>query len=235
MNRPSGDTRLATSIESNGRSADVSNGGSNGGLNGHYADISAARYDRSWFVRDPRVVARELLGAWLFAGTGSELCGGRIIETEAYLASGDTACHASRGRTPKNEKMFGPPGMAYVYAIHAKWCFNVVTEPEGIASAVLIRAVEPKLGQSLMLQRRGCVREIDLTRGPSRLCQAFGIDKRLNGWDLTCGTTLWLAPGDSKPLDEDEYCQSPRIGVTSAQDLLLRYFVRNSKLVSRRR
>lgn len=231
MNRPSRDVRLATSIESIGDFAEVANGGSDGRSVGS----SAVRFDRCFFVRDPRIVARELLGAWLFTGTGSELCAGRIIETEAYLASGDTACHAARGQTPRNEKMFGPPGMAYVYAIHAKWCFNVVTEPEGTASAVLIRAVEPKIGQSLMLQRRGNVREMDLTRGPSRLCQAFGIDKRLNGWDLTCGTTLWLAPSDAKPLDEDECGQSPRIGVTSAQDLLLRYFVRNCRLVSRNR
>src|SRR4051812_750158 len=95
--------------------------------------------DRGFYARDPAVVARELLGKFLLRETSAGLCGGRIVEAEAYLSRRDPACHAWRGMTRRTEVMFGDPGHAYVYMIHHRWCLNAVTEPAGTASAVLIR------------------------------------------------------------------------------------------------
>ena len=110
---------------------------------------------REFYLREPAVVARELLGKLMLRETSAGLCGGRIVEVEAYLSARDPACHASRGMTRRNASMFGPPGHAYVYMIHSRWCFNTVTEPMGTPSAVLIRAIEPLFGVELMRQRRG--------------------------------------------------------------------------------
>src|SRR5687768_17100174 len=123
---------------------------------------------RAFYARHPAVVARELIGKRLVRQTAEGLCGGRIVEAEAYLSSRDPACHASRGMTRRNAAMFGPPGHAYVYMIHAKWCFNTVTEDVGLGSAVLIRALEPLEGIELMHARRGVENIFDLTRGPAR-------------------------------------------------------------------
>src|SRR5438477_10445994 len=109
---------------------------------------------RDFYLRDPVVVARELIGKRLFRETSAGICGGRIVEVEAYLSSRDPACHASRGMTRRNASMFGPPGRAYVYMIHSRWCLNAVTEPQGVPSAILFRAIEPLIGIDLMHQRR---------------------------------------------------------------------------------
>src|ERR1700733_2410329 len=98
---------------------------------------------REFYEREPVMVARELLGKRLLRETSAGLCGGRIVETQAYLSSRDSACPAARGQTRRNAAMFGPPGHAYVYMIHSRWCLNAVTEPAGVPSAILIRAIEP--------------------------------------------------------------------------------------------
>jgi DNA-3-methyladenine glycosylase len=188
---------------------------------------------RSFYAGDPVAVARSLLGQLLLRRTEEGVSGGRIVETEAYLAERDPACHAARGRTRKNASMFGPPGHAYVYPIHARYCFNVVTEPEEIASAVLIRAIEPLAGVEAMQRRRGRQSLRDLASGPAKLCEALAIDRRLDGWDLTLGEQLWIAADEERPAFR--IAQSPRIGVTSAHDLPLRFFVVGSPLVSGRR
>jgi DNA-3-methyladenine glycosylase len=127
--------------------------------------------------------------------------------------------------------MYGSAGLLYVYSIHSRWCLNVVTEREGVPSAVLIRAVEPLTGIDLMSVRRRTPELLDLARGPARLCEAFAVDRRLNGWDLTRGERIWLGWGSSRD-QENEFGTSPRIGVTSAQDLELRFFVDGSRYVS---
>lgn len=182
------------------------------------------------FDAAPDVVAQQLLRAFLCRRTRDGLCVGRIVETEAYLAEGDSASHSFNGRNRKNASMFGPAGRAYVYTIHARQCVNVVTESTGIASAVLIRAVEPVDGIHLMQQRRGTDRLRDLCRGPGRLCEAFAIGRDMDGWDISSGRRLWIEfDSDNRSFSPD---RSARIGVTSAKELPLRFFVRDNEFVS---
>ena len=185
-----------------------------------------------FYDRHPIEVARSLLGKILLRQSVGGLTTGRIVETEAYLAAGDPACHAARGKTRKNNSMFGSHGRAYVYAIHSRWCLNVVTEPKGTASAVLIRAVEPLIGIPLMQRRRNRDKLTDLTRGPGRLCEALEIDRRLDSWNLTIGRRLWIADDGMSRFPDSAIGCSPRIGVTSAEDLPLRFYVRGHQHVS---
>ncbi len=176
------------------------------------------------FYRRPVVqVARELLGRWLLRRTAQGLAGGRIVEVEAYLGPGDPASHSYRGRTRKNASMFSAGGRAYVYPIHSRWCFNVVTDTQRVPSAVLVRAIEPLLGLELMAYRRGTTQLLQLARGPARLCQALAIDRRLDGWNLASGRRLWIARGDDQVPAEEQIAITPRIGISQAREELLRF------------
>ena len=168
-------------------------------------------------------VARELLGRWLVRRTAQGLAAGRIVEVEAYLGWDDPASHSYRGRTRKNASMFRSGGRAYVYPIHARWCFNVVTDTHRVPSAVLVRAIEPLLGLELMARRRGTEQVLQLARGPGRLCQALAIDRRLDGWSLACGRRLWIAAGDELLPAEDQIAATPRIGISQAREEPLRF------------
>lgn len=183
-----------------------------------------------FFARDVTVVARDLIGMRLWRRSRRGLAIGRIVETEAYLAQGDSASHSARGISRKNASMFGPPGRSYVYTIHARQCFNIVTDRSGMASAVLIRAVEPVHGIRLMEQRRGTCIKRDLCRGPGRLCEAMDIGREFDGWDLTRQRRVWVTTDTAG--DNNRIGRSSRIGVTSAKDTRLRYFLRNSEFVS---
>jgi DNA-3-methyladenine glycosylase len=169
---------------------------------------------------------------WLIRRSRAGICAGRIVETEAYLAEDDPACHAYRGKNRKNATMFGPAGRLYVYCIHARYCLNAVTEQQDVGSAVLIRAVEPTLGIELMRHRRQRQALRDLSRGPARLCEAFDVDRQFDGWNLLRGTRIWIADADRVRYGKDEIGVSTRIGVTSAHDRELRFFVRGNLFVS---
>jgi DNA-3-methyladenine glycosylase len=195
--------------------------------------VGAPAWDFAGFCdRDPVEVAQGLLGCFLVREIDGVRLAGRIVETEAYLAFGDPACHAARGKSNKNKSMFGPPGRAYVYAIHSRWCLNVVTQSEHTASAVLIRAIEPIEGISVMQEHRGTEVLRDLARGPGRLCEALFIDKQLDGWDLSAREELWIEPAESGLCRRSLIACSPRIGVTSGEDLWLRFFDAPSGFVS---
>ena len=170
---------------------------------------------RCFYERDPRRVAPDLLGALLVHGE----CIGRIVETEAYLAQGDPAAHAFRGRTPRTEVLFGPPGHAYVYRTRQHHCLNVAVQEVGVPGCVLIRAVEAVAGEALMRRRRG--RAARLAAGPGNLCKALGIDMRRYGADL-CDerAALRIVPGGTSART---ISRSQRVGVTKAKDRLLRY------------
>jgi len=162
-------------------------------------------------------VAPDLLGSTLVRVLDGRRISGRIVEVEAYVGPEDTACHASKGRTPRNEVMFGEAGHAYVYFTYGMhWMLNVVTEREGYPAAVLIRALEPLEGIDDMRRLRGAVTDRDLARGPARLCQALAIDRAWNGTDLVRGDGLFIERG-KRPLGDDVVA-SPRIGIDYSAD-----------------
>ena len=187
---------------------------------------------REFYNRDPITVAKELLGKVLVRETPEGVTAGVIVETEAYLAQGDPANHAFRGVTSRNKSMFGPPGHAYVYRIHQVCCLNVVTEPEGVPSAVLIRALMPIEGIEMMRERLGRFDSLPTT-GPGKLCKAMAIDLSLDGWDLTLGEQLWVVEGN-EPVEfaESDIAVTTRIGVTAAKDLPLRFFLKRQPFVN---
>lgn len=177
---------------------------------------------REFYDRDPRLVARDLLGMILVNRTDGVERLGRIVEVEAYLGPHDKAAHSSRGLTPRTRVMFGPPGYAYVFMIYGMhFCMNVVTEKEGLASAVLLRAIEP-------------IRNISGSgSGPGRLSRAMHIDMRHNGWDLT-GDTLFIS--SDPEIRRFQVIRRPRVGVDYAGDWarrLLRYYIKGHPSVSR--
>ena len=207
---------------------------------------------RDFYDRPSATVARDLLGKILWRDSAEGRCGGRIVEVEAYEGTRDSAAHSFRGKTVRNASMFGPPGHAYVYMIHSRWCLNAVTEAEGIATAVLIRAIEPLAGLELMLQRRSeslfsrrarfakkgslpiLLKPRDLCRGPARLCEALAVTRQQDGWDFTLGRELWMEADPDFTLPTRQIARSPRIGISTAQDRLLRFYVKGNPFVSGR-
>jgi DNA-3-methyladenine glycosylase len=156
---------------------------------------------------------------------------GLIVETEAYRAAVDPASHAWRGRTARNAVMFGPPGHAYVYFIYgAHFCVNLVTEREGSAAAVLIRALEPREGLTLMARRRGITPGPALARGPGNVGRALGLTRAHNGVDLTRGP-LWVADA---PREREGFkvARSPRIGLRLGAETPWRFFLAGHPCVS---
>lgn len=187
----------------------------------------------AFYARDTEHVARELLGALLEVETPEGIASGRIVETEAYVGEHDPACHAAAGRTSRTAPLYGPPGVAYVYFIYGvHWCVNAVTREEGLASAVLIRALEPVEGLELMQSRRPRARRIeDLTNGPGKLCAALGITGAHNRLSLQ-RPPIVIRRGPAP--DPGDVVETTRIGITKAADWPLRWYLRSSRFVSRR-
>lgn len=174
--------------------------------------------DRSFYERDPRLVAPGLLGALLAHGDTR----GRIVETEAYLAVDDPAAHAYCGRTERTEVLFGPPGHAYVYRTRQHRCLNVVAQQVGVPGCVLIRALEPLEGLDVMRSRRANAPDARLADGPGKLCQALAIDMQHYGADFCGGGTLTIFAGSH---DATKVLTTPRIGVSRAKHWPLRYLL----------
>lgn len=174
-----------------------------------------------------RSVARRLIGARLVHHSPDGVTVGRILETEAYLSSGDPACHAHRGPTARNASMFLAAGHAYVYLIYGvHQCFNVVTGPEGVGEAVLVRALEPLAGLELMRARRGVLRDRDLCSGPGKLARAMGLGPEQDGASLREGALLLCPPERAWRLPALDV--GPRVGIAQAVDLPLRFRARDT-------
>ena len=192
------------------------------------------RLGRNFFADSSLCVAPKLLNKLLVAGDGRA---GRIIEVEAYRGAQDPASHAFRGRTSRNGAMFKAGGHLYVYFSYGThWCANLVCGPEGEAQAVLLRALEPVSGIEAMRKARWTTQvkqsDLDLCRGPGRLCQAMGIDRSLDGLDLTAaGAPLWV--GDDGIPPPAEVVVGPRVGISVATHLPWRFSVEGHPGVSR--
>lgn len=205
-------------------------------------DVPAAAppLSREFFARPTHEVARDLMGKLLWRRTDLGLCGGRIVETEAYGGPDDLASHARAGRTRRASIMYGEVGHAYVYLIYGMHeCLNVVAYGDVEAGAVLLRALEPVAGIEAMRARRG--RPADpasrLCSGPARLCQAMSVDRTLNGHDLTVDDQLWLSADPDQPAEDRAVASGPRIGVDYAgpdwAELPWRFWLFGHRSVSR--
>ncbi len=185
---------------------------------------------RSFYERNSAVVAFELIGKILTFTGNTHRLQGRIVETEAYFGKDDPASHAFRGPTPRTRVMFGPPGMSYVYFTYGNHhCLNVVTEREHTAGAVLIRALEPLSGIDRMKKNRQKNEIAQLTNGPGKLCQAFGISRDDSGRDLT-SSEFFIG---SAAQDELLHIQAAtRIGISKAKESLYRFYLTSSPFVS---
>lgn len=173
---------------------------------------------RNFYKRDTLLVAKDLLGCKLCKRVNNKLVEGIIVETEAYKQN-DPACHAYKGKTQRAITLFKKPGIAYVYLIYGMYyCFNVVTEPEETAGAVLIRALEPLNCQN--------------TNGPGKLCREMQITKFDNEVDLTTKSNgFWIE--DCRNYNDDEIITTTRIGIKLAADYPWRFYVKGNKFVSK--
>jgi DNA-3-methyladenine glycosylase len=197
------------------------------------------KFPKALFKLSTPETSKRLLGCFLECSTPEGKTLGRIVETEAYLSKDDPACHASRGRTKRNDAMFGQPGTAYIYFIYGMYyCFNIVTQREGIGEAVLVRAVEPLRGLKLMAQRRQRPDGTHLCDGPGKLTIALGMLPAHNGTSLETGPIrLYSAdsfPKDFPPAKQQRVVTTTRVGITSAVDLPLRFYLEGSEFISRK-
>ena len=192
--------------------------------------MKGKKLSRKFFAQPTLQVARNLLGKYLvFRQNGTKLSG-KIVETEAYIGKDDPASHAFGRVTSRNQIMYGPPGYAYIYFIYGNhYCLNFVTEKEGFPAAVLIRALEPSDGIEKMSKNRNSATAENLTNGPGKLCQAFGIDKNFNGCDIT-SNSLFV-----EDRNEEIYRieSSNRIGINQGNDKKWRFYVAQNSFVSK--
>jgi DNA-3-methyladenine glycosylase len=179
--------------------------------------------ERSFYAQNTITVAKQLLGKYLVHHYQNTQYVAKIVEVEAYLGAHDLACHASKGITKRTQTMFGPPGYAYVYMIYGMYyCMNVVTEPEGNGSAVLIRAVEP------------VTNILTKTKGPGLLCKAMHINKDLNNHDLL-SENFYIFSEDVP--DDFSIVERPRIGVDYAgiwATKNLRFYIKDNLYISKK-
>jgi len=197
---------------------------------------------RSFFNRDPRIVARELLGKLIVRREDRKQLLGRIVEVEAYLGAGDLAAHAAAGNTARNSVLWGPPGHAYVYFIYGvHYCLNISCLPAGEAGCILIRALEPVSGIREMAEARGLAdldltsaRELrKLTSGPGKLCEALGITRpRDNDKDMVSPESDLQVMSDGFRIADVAVTQ--RIGITKSAELPLRYVIAGNAFISKK-
>jgi DNA-3-methyladenine glycosylase len=196
-----------------------------------------AALPREFYDRDPRRICRELLGKVLVRDESRQYLAARIVEVEAYFGKSDGAAHSFAGRTARNAVLFGPPGFAYVYFIYGNhYCLNVSCLPDGVAGGILFRAVEPLAGIEVMAKARGLAlngeRDLrNLTSGPGRLAEAFGITRdRDNAKDLTSARSgLFIADDGYRT---KKILTTPRIGITKAAERPWRYVIAGNPFVS---
>ncbi len=186
---------------------------------------------RSFYARDTKKVAKDLLGKMLIRKLAGGTIKGKIVETEAYYGEEDPASHAFRGRTERAKIMWGIPGVAYVYLIYGMYyLFNIVTEKKGKAGAVLLRALDPQEGIGVMKRIRKIDEIKNLTNGPGKLTQAFAITNKEHRQDLISGSLI-IEEGIR---EEFEIISAARIGVSAGGQAKLRFYIKGNEFVSKR-
>jgi DNA-3-methyladenine glycosylase len=188
---------------------------------------------RSFYLRPTLTVAKDLLGKYIARRINDKILIGKIVETEAYLGDNDPASHAYRGKTKRNEVMFGEGGHLYVYFTYGMhFCANVVTDAEGRGRAVLLRAVEPLEGRDIMVKNRKLkdTKYIKLTNGPAKFCEAFVINSKDNGTDLL-GDEIFITTGGNIP--RKQIISASRIGITSGTEKRWRYYIKGNPFISK--
>ncbi|KXB07535.1 hypothetical protein AKJ51_01205 [candidate division MSBL1 archaeon SCGC-AAA382A20] len=189
------------------------------------------RLSRKFYERDTPKVARELLGKIFTCTVKSGTLKGKIVETEAYFGVDDPASRASEKKTKINNLMWEKGGLTLIYMVHGNWLFNVTTEKKGVPGAVLIRAVEPISGLKTMKKLRGKEKLKELTSGPGKMTQAFGISKEHHEVDLTSSDKIFIS--DPEEHTENKNIRtSHRIGVREDLDQELRFYIADSEFVS---
>ena len=193
----------------------------------------AATLPVAFFRRPAEIVAADLVGMVMVSSVAGVVTAGRIVETEAYLGYDDPASHGYlHRRNARNAALFGPASSWYVYLSYGMhWCANLVCQRSGLASAVLLRALEPVAGLETMRQRRGAVPDRALCSGPGKLCQALGISRELDGEKMGSSLVVVRRPSGS---DAARVMVSPRIGITKAADWPLRFHLAGSPWASRK-
>ncbi len=184
-----------------------------------------------FFNRPTLEVLEDLIGMILVRKSKASSATGIIVEAEAYCGEDDPASFAFRGRTKRSERLYGPPGRAFVYLTYGRHhMLNIVTEREDFPAAVLIRAVEPREGIAMMAKRRKTDNLLQLCSGPAKLCQAFDIDLSLNGVQLYSPKSMLLIEEGER--SKSELAWKPRIGIREGKDRLWRAYVKDSSFVS---
>ena len=188
---------------------------------------------RSFFDREPDVVARDLIGSWVESHTDVGVVRIRLVEVEAYAGESDPASHAWRGPTPRTQVMYGPPGHSYVYFSYGMhWALNVVCLGEGTAAGVLLRAGEVVEGVELARRRRRAgTTDQRLASGPANLAAALGLDAAWNGLDVTSSRSPLLLRSGHLGSDE-RVITAPRVGITRAVDTPWRFLLSGDRHVS---
>ncbi len=188
-------------------------------------------FPRSFYARDTKEVAKDLLGKILVRKLAEGTIKGKIVETEAYYGEEDPASHAFRGKTERAKIMWGMPGTVYIYLIYGMYyLFNIVTEKKGKAGAVLIRALEPQEGIGLMKKMRKTDEIKNLTNGPGKLTQAFVITNKKHKQDLLSGSLII----EEGVREEFEIISTTRIGVNAGGQAKLRFYIKGNEFVSKR-
>ena len=189
----------------------------------------SSKLGRDFYLQPTLVVAKALIGKEFILSRGGRSLSGRIVETEAYIGENDPACHARYGKTKRNAIMYGVGGFTYVYFVYGMHnMLTFVTEKANSPAAVLIRALEPLEGAEIMKALRKCENIGQLTTGPGKLCQAFGITTKDTGVDLT-GDIAYVIDSGYRP---QKIAHTSRIGIKDGQEMLWRFYEAENKFVS---
>lgn len=187
---------------------------------------------KEFYTRDTTIVAKELLGKLFIRIINQNLLSAEIVETEAYLPYDDPACHAAKRKTNRNAAMFEQGGILYVYFIYGNYfCANVVTETQGLGSAVLIRAARPVEGIDMFRKNRNKQKIEELCNGPGKFATAFALTKEQNYYSLL-SSDIFIS--EYKDYSEQDIIKTTRIGIKKGTDLPLRFYVKNSNFISRK-